>query len=223
MSLISTLESGLHLKSLEGESADPPRRFVLFHGKDKSHWGSTYRNGAHPTVTDVKILVVVEPASHEVVSSLVLILQTWRYETIDLTVGRIELVKTDRAYRRLGLMRALVEAAHDRADLIGHDLQIIWGILGFYGRFGYTQTIPRGQSADLATGSIKTDRDIRFSLRPASSGDAEFLVSIDDHVSSRYAVTSPRDARVWNWEIGGRPARKRLVSLIVDSDGSYVG
>jgi len=161
MSLISTLESGLHLKSLEGESEDPHRRFVLFHGKDKSHWGSTYRNGAHPTVTDVKILVVVEPASHEVVSSLVLILQTWRYETIDLTVGRIELVKTD--------------------------------------------------------------RDIRFSLRPASSGDAEFLVSIDDHVSSRYAVTSPRDARVWNWEIGGRPARKRLVSLIVDSDGSYVG
>jgi len=224
MAHIQTIREGLILKSLKDESPELQRRFVLFHGEDESHWSSTYLNGAHPTVTDNDIFVVVDSAHDDrVVSSLVLIPQPWRYESVDLVAARIELVKTDREYRERGLMRELIEAAHTHSADCGHGIQIIMGISGFYARFGYTQTVERGHSVDILTPRRQPTNDHALSLRPATPGDVDLLIAYDNHVSERYLLTVPRGPREWTWEIEGRPARKRLVSIIQTGDGLPIG
>ena len=69
--------------------------------------------------------VVENTTSGEIVSSMNLIPQTWRYADIEIPVGRPELVGTHPNYRRRGLVRAQFEIVHQWSTTYGHVMQAI--------------------------------------------------------------------------------------------------
>src|SRR5262249_27292110 len=76
-------------------------------------WTRDLMRGDHPTTAAGDFTVVVdERDGGKLVSSVGLISQTWTYAGIPFGVGRPEVVSTDPAYRRRGLVRAQFAAIH---------------------------------------------------------------------------------------------------------------
>ncbi len=68
-------------------------------------------------------------------------------------VGRIELVGTDPAYRRQGLIRQQMDAIHKRSAAKGEMIQAITGIPWYYRQFGYEMALNLGGSREFFLGS----------------------------------------------------------------------
>jgi len=118
--------------------------------------------GAFPYVTPADLAVVEDTSKPErpLVACTTFWRHTWSYAGIPFGVTRPELVATDPAYRRRGLVRAIFEMIHARGAAEGHLLQAITGIPYFYRQFGYDYVL------DLDAG-----RTVYFSLIPAKKGD----------------------------------------------------
>ncbi|HWS57313.1 MAG TPA: GNAT family N-acetyltransferase, partial [Actinotalea sp.] len=82
-----------------------------------------------------------------VVSTATLLDESLRVADVVLPAGQVELVATDVAYEGRGLVRALMQWAHERSDERGHLLQVMIGIPYFYRLFGYEYAvdIPRAR------------------------------------------------------------------------------
>ena len=88
---------------------------------------------------------------------------TWSFAGIPFGVTRPEMVATDPAYRRRGLVRALFEMVHARGAAEGHLLSAITGIPYFYRQFGYEYVL-----------DLEGSRTAFFPLIPdADSGQAD--------------------------------------------------
>ncbi|MEJ2748219.1 MAG: GNAT family N-acetyltransferase [Anaerolineae bacterium] len=111
-----------------------------------AHWTRDLMNGRHPTTKADDFTVVVDQNTGKIVSSLCLIGQTWAYDGLEFTVGRPELVGTDAAYRRRGLVRAQMEVIHAKSATHGHTVQAITGIPWYYRQFGYEMGLDLGGS-----------------------------------------------------------------------------
>jgi len=119
----------------DGEAPNP---FVVGYTRDLISDG-------HPTVGPGNFSLVEDTRDGDkVVSSLCLIPQTWTYAGIPFGVGRPEIVGTDPAYRRRGLVRAQMEVAHARSAALGHLVQGITGIPWYYRQFGYEYALALG-------------------------------------------------------------------------------
>jgi predicted acetyltransferase len=81
-------------------------------------------------------LVARDASSGKVVSSSCLIPQNIQYSGIPLKAGQPELVGTDPAYRRMGLISQQFTELHRWSEAQGDDLQIIAGIPNFYRQYG---------------------------------------------------------------------------------------
>ncbi|NJL93336.1 MAG: GNAT family N-acetyltransferase [Anaerolineae bacterium] len=184
----------------------------------------------HPAMQPADFFVVVDPAQGErIVSALLLIPQSWRYETLDIPTGRVELVATHRDYRRRGLVRALFEAVHARSATLGHQLQAITGISHYYRQFGYAMSVPLGAGASVpfeAVAPRKPDQPAQFTLRQATLDDLPALQAFYAHYAAQCRLSVRRDDDYWRYILGGRtletpPAAHYL--LIVDAEGQAVG
>src|SRR5689334_7311388 len=114
------LDGGLILRSLSEGHASDKENIAKFYqdtfgeaGEDTpialGEWTRTLVSGRHPTVTDDDVWVVVDPVKDDqIVSAVLLIPQTWQYDGIPVGVGRVELVATNKEYRRRGLVRAQI-------------------------------------------------------------------------------------------------------------------
>ena len=69
-------------------------------------------------------------AVHEgrIVSTATLLTETWRVAEVVLPAGQIELVATEPEFEGRGLVRSLVDLAHDRSRARGDVLQVMIGI-----------------------------------------------------------------------------------------------
>lgn len=193
-------------------------------------WTESLLADTHPATTDDDIWVVVDPAENDkIVSALLLIPQTWMYGGVPMGVGRVELVATDPAYRRRGLVRQLMDALHERSAEYGHVIQAITGIPHYYRRFGYAMTLNLGGHAAIPMTTIPDpdkDKSPDFTLRPATEADAENLAAWDAYAASKYGVYYPRTADLWRYELTGRESNKlwKLDLLVIqDSAGAGVG
>ena len=141
--MLKQLKDGLILRSLsEGYASDReqlPDFYASINTAGESdhvqdgirHWTRDLMSG-HPTTTPEDIFVAVDPTKDDMlVSATLLIPQTWRYENIDIAVGRPELVATHADYRSRGLVRVLFDAIHERSAALGHQMQAITGIPAF--------------------------------------------------------------------------------------------
>ncbi len=177
---------------------------------DDDLWVENMLGGLHPTIRDENVWLIVDPARDELpVATLLLSPERWRYETIPLGVGRIEMVATHPEYRRRGLMRALMATAHERSNALGHMLQAITGIPHIYRRFGYTMAVALGRGASLPLAAIpvlKPGAQPFCSLRPAVETDFQLYGAWDEYLAPQFALSAINPPRFWTHWLTQRPA-----------------
>jgi predicted N-acetyltransferase YhbS len=230
--MLKQLEGGLILRSLSEGVASDHANIGQFYadtfgeaGEEDTtalrEWAQTLISGSHPTTTLEDVWVVVDPAKgDQIVSAVLLIPQTWLYGDIEVGVGRVELVATNKEYRRRGLVRALVNAAHERSAQLGHIMTGITGISHYYRRFGYTMGVDLGIRTSLpffAIPKLADDQKPKYTLRPAGVEDAEQLAQWDLYRARTCALSMPRSADLWRFEIAGRHPDEvwRLYPLVI--------
>lgn len=170
-------------------------------------WTRDLLRGDHPTFGVDDFTIVQEEATGKIVSSLNLISQTWTYAGIPFKVGRIELVGTDPAYRKHGLVRTQFEVAHAWSAARGELVQAITGIPYFYRQFGYEMTLAlgggrRGYPAEFPP--LKPDQAEPYRIRPVAAADLPFVMAVDAHAARRSLVHCARDEALWRYELFGK-------------------
>ncbi|HEY5726495.1 MAG TPA: GNAT family N-acetyltransferase [Methylomirabilota bacterium] len=76
-------------------------------------WTRDLLEGRHPTFTPDDGLIVEETKSGAIVSSMLLVSQSWAYGGVPIPVGQTELVGTRPEYRGRGLVRTQFEVLHE--------------------------------------------------------------------------------------------------------------
>lgn len=237
-----TLKDGLVLRSLDQGVASDRANLAQFYvdtfgdaGEDDAvelgPWVHDLLRDAHPLMSPADFWVVVDPAyDDKIVSAILLIPQTWRYANqIDLPAGRIELVATDKDYRKRGLIRAQFEAAHARCDSLGQVIQGITGIPHYYRRFGYTMAVDLGSAGALPLANIPARKEgeaATFSLRDATPDDIPQLMAWYAHSMQGAVLTNDIPERMWHFDITQRSPNTPMTStfkVIMDRDGRDVG
>lgn len=234
------LEGGLILRPLTEVASDKEKfaEFMHIAFEEEGNWRETkftawindLLNERHPTMSLKHVWCVVDPAKNgKIVSGLFLIPQVWRYEDVEIPVGRPEIVATHADYRRRGLVRELFTVLHDYSEAQGHLLQAITGIPYFYRQFGYGFTVDlgsRGQIPFTAIPKLGKDEKIRLSLRKATVDDIPTLIQLDKS-ETRYALlTAVRDEALWHYELTGRNPKsfwQMDYQMIVNESGEAIG
>lgn len=231
-----TLPNGLVLRSLSaGHERDRERLVGLYHQVYRDEmgdwevpeddcWVDNLLHGNHPGVTGDDVWVVVDPARDDMlVSSTLLIPQVWRYETVEIGVGRPEAVLTHPDYRRRGLVRELIAVAHERSEALGHVIQGITGIGHYYRQFGYAMAVDLGDFGALpiaAVPRLKEDEKSCYTLRPAEEADLPDLIVWDDFMAPQFALSAVYTPPLWQHYL---KTPGTSVQVIVDQDGHGVG
>jgi hypothetical protein len=182
------------------EGFDNPDRRVNAHTKD-------LLARPHPTVHPEDGTMVIEAGSGKIISSIILISQTWAYEGIPFGVGRPELVGTLPEFRKRGLVHRQFDEIQkwstDRGDLV----QGITGIPFYYRLFGYEMGMELGGGRtgyEAQLPKLKEGEKEPFEIRPASEDDIPFLMDVYAHACQRRLVTCVRDRALWQYELTGQ-------------------
>lgn len=234
------LRDGLILRTLSEGHASDRERLPIFY---KETFGAEDEEGAetfdvwvsdlidkHPNMSLDDFFFVVDPAAdNKIVSATLLIPQVWRYEDVEIPMGRPELVATDKAYRRRGLVRALLQAVHERSEALGHLVQGITGIEHYYRQFGYAMAVDLGGAAAVPTMSIrplKDDETPKYTLRQATEADIPDLVALEETAGKRGILSTVWNERMWRYDLlesSRGTAVSNTYHMIVDAEETTVG
>lgn len=158
----------------------------------------------HPTCGPADFTLVENVETGEIVSSLVLLSQTWSYGGISFGVGRPELVGTLPAYRKRGLVRLQMEQVHEWSAARGELVQAITGIPFYYRQFGYEMTVELGGGRRVYPAEIPLlaeGIEEPFRIRAATEGDLPFILEVETHGARRSLVTCVRNEAAWRYEL----------------------
>jgi hypothetical protein len=231
------LGDGLVLRSGDRRDADALARFnadIHREGEDKPNpyiaaWVRDLAEGGHPTTSSDDFTIVEDRAKKQIVSSCVLISQTWEYEGIAFGVGRPELVGTHPDYRRRGLVRAQFELMHKWSEARGELVQAITGIPWYYRQFGYEMAV------DLVGGrlgyrplvpELEKGKKEPFRIRKAEEADINLIARLYEQGSRRYRLRTRRTEEIFEYELSGRRKRSDmqvLLRVIEDDERQAVG
>jgi hypothetical protein len=183
---------------VHGDNPDEPEMWLDYWTRDLMH-------GRHPTTGPRDFTVVLDTrAENQVVSSLVLIGQTWAYDGIPFGCGRPELIGTDPAYRRRGLVRAQMEAVHAKSAARGDWAQAITGIPWYYRRFGYEMAMNLHGGREFfwaRPGNAQTVEPEPYRLRPATEADLPDLAGLYAVYCADHLVSCLRTPATWRFEL----------------------
>lgn len=193
-------------------------------------WTQELMNGRHPTTQASDFTLVVDQnADDKIVSSLNLISQTWTFAGIPFAVGRVELVGTDPAYRRRGLVRRQMAAVHQKSAARGEMVQAITGIPWYYRQFGYEMTVNLGGERLFfwaRPGNDKVQDKEDYRLRPPVQADIPVLQELYEAHCADSLVVHQRSSAIWSYELftahRASPAAQNIY-LIEDMSGQVVG
>lgn len=230
------LGDGLILRTAAKGDSDALADFntrVLLEEDDPSEilsiWTRDLMSGRHPTTSAHDFVVVEDTKTARIVSSSCLIPQTWAYGDIPFPVGRPELAATDRAYRRRGLMRAVLGAIHDLSTAYGHMAQAITGIPWFYRQFGYEYALPLSGSRDLNVSDVpmlKGGETEPYRFRQATEADIPIIIRLYDRQRAGKLVTTLIDQDRWRYDLSGHSPgsdQEYRAYCILNSEGQVVG
>ena len=203
----------------ENESKQPDERI--------GEWTRDLMTRPHPTTTPSDFTVVENLHARKIVSTLVLISQTWSYAGIEFKVGRPELVGTDPDYRNRGLVRAQLEVIHAWSTERGELVQGITGIPHYYRQFSYEMGLELGGGKTGFVQQVpKLAGEEPFKLRPATAAHIPFLVDQYRLGNQRYLVCCSRDEEIWGYELNGRTPKNvthSVIKIIESRDGEVLG
>jgi hypothetical protein len=230
------LESGLVMRRASAADVDALCEFnaTIFQDRTRAEpnqwvwtWTHDLMTRAHPTFKVDDFLIVQDTTSGRIVSSLNLISQTWSYGGIAIGVATPELVGTDPAYRRRGLVRRQFDVIHRWSAERGELVQAIAGIPWFYRQFGYEMALEHDTGRLLpryAVPKLGNDATEPYTVRAATPDDVPFIAEVDRLSRDRYLVTAVRDEKLWRFELDGRSASFGPALAIVEStSGERVG
>jgi hypothetical protein len=192
-------------------------------------WIRDLISGRHPTTTAADFVLVEDTQAGKIVSSTCLIPQVWVYEDIPFAVGRPELVGTDPAYRRRGLVRTIFGTIHALSAAYGHLVQGITGIPWFYRQFGYEFALPLGGRRDLNVNDVpalKEGETEPYHIRQATEADISTLMRLYQRQCADKSVSTLIDEEQWRYDLTGRtPGSDYEVHLycILEREGTVVG
>ncbi len=230
------LGAGLHLRSAMNADAEALAAFnARVHGGGDwdgtaAAWTGELLRDGHPTLgAGGGVFVVEEEGSGAIVSSAALIPQTWFYEGVPVGVARPELIGTDPAFRRRGLVRELMATLHARSAARGDLLQVITSIPNFYRQFGYEPALATvGARAGFRphVPSLPGDATEPYRLRPATEEDLPLAMHLAAQAAARGLVAVDRNEALWCYELSGRdPASDYVqeVRVVESTAGEAVG
>ena len=161
----------------------------------------------HPTMAPSDFTVVEDTRTGAIVSCVGLIPQTWAYGGLPFGVGRPELVATDPAYRRRGLVREQFAVVHRWSAERGHLAQAITGIPNYYRQFGYEMALALGHGRGgygPQAPTLKEGEAEPYRVRPATPADLPFFAEVyAQSVAQRDLITCVRDQALWRHELDG--------------------
>ena len=160
------------------------------------------------------VTVVEDTRTGRIVSSVLLIPQDWSYAGVVVPVGQPELVATDPAYRRRGLIREQFAEIHRRSDGLGDLWQVIGGIPWYYRQLGYTYALDLPAVPVWRPPAKVPDPAAGITLRAATLGDIPFLARVDAH-GLRDGLGCVRDEAAWRYELTHRPGSLSERDLLV--------
>lgn len=179
-------------------------------------------------MTAKDFLVARDAVSGQVVSSCCLIPQNIQYSGIPLKASQPELVGTDPAYRRMGVVSQQFAELHRWSEARGDDLQIIAGIPNFYRQYGYEMTISlqARRVAPLCALDGQSTEPTSLILEPAVPEDIPALRKLFTQEAKRVLVAHEWSELDWQYTLldhqKGGCAAKRIL-LIRRSDGTLLG
>lgn len=228
------LGNGLTLRTGRATDMDALQEFnARMHGDDSPdpHVGVAVRNlvqGRLPTCGP-QDFTVVEDAGGKIISSMVLLSQTWSYAGIHFPAGQPEFVGTDPEYRNRGLVRKQFEVAHAWSRARGQVLQGITGIPYYYRLFDYEMTVDLdgwrgGYAANVP--QLAENQAEPYLLRPASTADIGFIDGCYAYGQRNLLLTNLRNEAEWRYELEGKDEGSvtfRAFQIITSLDGEPLG
>jgi predicted N-acetyltransferase YhbS len=142
-----------------------------------------------------------------VVSTVTLLEETLNLGGVAIPAGQVELVATDRQYEGRGLVRALMNWAHERSEARGHLVQVMIGIPYFYRQFGYEYAVTQPQSRVVVSTPPMPDG---YAARPAGLGDVPAMARLQDAEQRRFDVRMSHSVPCWRW-LDGRVGTNQLI------------
>lgn len=193
-------------------------------------WTRDLMSDRHPVVGPHDWVVVEDTNTGKIVSTTMLISQTWRYGGVSILVGRPELVATDPAYRRRGLVKAIFDVIHEMSAARGEIMQVITGIPWFYRQFGYDMALDLdgGRAIyEMHIPKLKDGESEPYPLRPATVADLPFMADLYDRkVRDASIFGVERSAAQWIYNMSGvsmESARYTLHYIIENRAGQPMG
>jgi GNAT superfamily N-acetyltransferase len=154
-------------------------------------WTRDLMGGDHPTCAG-DFTLVEDTRRGSIVSSVVLIGQTWSYDGVEFGVGRPELVGTHPEYRRRGLIRAQFDVIHAWSAARGQRLQAITGLPGFYRQFGYEMALQLGgcrHGYPQLVPRLKEGQMDPYHVRPVTEPDLPFIAQVYREATRRVSFS----------------------------------
>jgi predicted N-acetyltransferase YhbS len=159
------------------------------------------------------VMVMVD--GDRVVSTATLLRETVTIGGVDVPAGQVELVATDRAYERRGLVRALMDEAHRRSVDRGDLLQVMIGIPYFYRQFGYAYAMPIPLGRHVHT--VPTANP-EITVRAATLDDIPVMKALQAAAQAPADVRMPHSAGCWRWLV----QRAGSSQLVAEHDGEPI-
>ncbi len=230
------LEDGLYLRWADKSDVDALAAFnVNIHSPDPKkpllwlgEWTRDLMVGHHPTTNASDFTVVVDRNQDgKIVSSLNLISQTWTFAGMPFGVGRIELVGTDPAYRRRGLVREQMAVIHALSQSKGELIQAITGIPWYYRQFGYEMTVNLGGGRKLFwdwSEDKKTADEKDFQIRKAAESDIPILNQLYTKHCRESLIVCKRDHEIWKYclEVANEDTPATLQCHVIENSANKI-
>ncbi len=181
-------------------------------------WTRALMAGRHPTTSPADFVLVEDKG--QIVSAAGLIPQVWHYAGRPFGVGRPELVGTDPAYRRQGVMRAIFAQLHALSAAYGHQVQGITGIPWYYRQFGYEYALALGGSRSLRVEDVPVadpNQPDPCQIRSATLADIPALMTLYQNYAADKLITAPLDEARWRYELTERGYAARTCCLVLPS------
>ncbi len=150
-----------------------------------------------------------------VVSTVTMMDETLTFGGIDIPAGQIEQVATDVDHEGRGLVRQLMDWAHDSSAERGHLVQVMIGIPYFYRQFGYTYSMPVKQTRPLVH---KVEPVAGHTIRAATEADIPTLERLQAHAQQHAELRMGHTTPCWRWLVG----HTNSTTWIVERDGTPV-
>jgi predicted N-acetyltransferase YhbS len=162
-------------------------------------------------------------AGEQMVANVLVALQPLVIGGETITCGIVDTVATSPHHRRQGLAHQLMERAHDRMQVRGAEMAVLYTNPAnhpyhFYGRLGY---LTRAQCVMLA--GPRPEAAGGPAVRPATAGEAGAVRALVNERYGSYEGYAPQDETLWAWHRVNRPALMPLQQLVAEGPEGLVG